>query len=113
MSRQLAIGILAEKGEVSFKCNGNSMRPLMAPGETLRILKVDPSKLRVEDAVFCKVNGNLQVHKVSAIDESKGRYQIANMRGFVNGWIGTNNIYGLCVRAEDRIIVSTEALNKR
>lgn len=113
MSRKLAIGILADTGSVTFKCNGNSMRPIMAPGDTLYIKKVDHAKLRTGDAVFCKVGGGLQVHKISAIDESKARWQISNNHGRVNGWIGAPNIYGLCVQVNDRIVVSEAELEKR
>jgi hypothetical protein len=113
MSRKIAIGVLAEKGNVTLKCNGNSMRPLMAPGDTLHIKKVEPQKLRVGDAVFCKVNHGLQVHKISAMDETKGRWQISNNSGFANGWIGSSNIYGLCVMVNDRVLVSDAELDKR
>lgn len=111
MSRKIAIGVLEKDGSVTLRCNGNSMRPLIAPGDAIHIKKVDMSKLRVGDAVFCKVNGNLQVHKVSSID--KERWQISNNKGHVNGWVGANSIYGLAVQVEDRIIVSDEELAKR
>ena len=111
MSRKIAVGVLEKAGNVILRCNGNSMRPLMAPGDALYIKKVDMSKLRVGDAVFCKVCANLQVHKVSAID--KERWQISNNKGFINGWVGASSIYGLCVQVEDRIIVSEEDLAKR
>lgn len=112
MSRKIAIEILEKNGSAILRCNGNSMRPLFSPGEALHIRKVDMAKLRVGDAVFCKVNGGLQVHKISAIDKNE-RWQISNNRGYVNGWIGKNAIYGLCVKAEDRVIVSDEELNQR
>jgi hypothetical protein len=35
---------------------------------------------------------------VKAIDGS--RFQIGNNRGFINGWIGPNSIYGKCTRIE-------------
>jgi hypothetical protein len=111
MSRKLAVGVLEKNGSVMLRCNGNSMRPLMSPGDALHIKKVDMTKLRVDDAVFCKVCGNLQVHKISAID--KERWQISNNKGFVNGWVGPSSVYGLCVQVEDRILVSEEELAKR
>lgn len=109
--RKIAIKVLEEKGEVTIRCNGNSMRPIIAPKEAIHLRKVDPSKIRVNDAVFCRINGNLQVHKVSAID--KDRFQISNNHGHVNGWINNKCIYGLAIRIEDRVLVSDEELGKR
>lgn len=109
--RKFAIKILEEKGSVIIRCNGNSMRPIIAPQEAIHLRKVLPSQIRVGDAVFCRINGNLQVHKVSAIDLE--RFQISNNKGWVNGWIGYNCIYGLAVQIEDRILVSDEELEQR
>ncbi len=111
MSRKIAVGVLEKEGDVRLRCNGRSMMPLFAPGESLFIKKVPVSKIRVGDAVFCKIKGNLQVHKVTAID--KNRWQISNNHGFVNGWIGESAIYGLCVMAESRVLVTYEELEKR
>lgn len=111
MNRKLAIQILAEKNQVILTCNGNSMRPIMAPGDALHIVKVESSKLRVDDAVFVKVNGNLQVHKISAID--KDRFQISNNKKMVNGWVNHNSIYGLCCQVNNRIFISQQELENR
>jgi signal peptidase I len=111
MSRKIAVGILEKEGSVTLHCNGNSMRPMFKPGDSLHIKKVPHSKLRVGDAVFCRIKGSLQVHKVTAIDDS--RWQISNNHGFVNGWIGNSAIYGLCVKTEDKVLVTEEELDKR
>lgn len=114
MSRKEAIKILEKCGKTVLRCQGNSMRPLMAPGDSLYIKKVDPSKIRVGDAIFCKINGNLQVHRVSAIDSMHdGRWQISNNKNHINGWIGRANIYGLCVGVGDRLLVSEEEIERR
>jgi len=110
-NRLIAIKILEEKSEVTIKCNGGSMKPLIFPKEAIHLRRVNHSLIRVGDAVFCRINGNLQVHKVTAID--KGRYQISNNKNFVNGWVGANCIYGLCVKVEDRVLVSDAELQKR
>ena len=110
-NRTLAIQTLAEFGSVVITCNGNSMRPLIAPKEAIHLRKVDLSLLRVGDAVFCRINGNLQVHLISAVD--KDRFQISNNHGHVNGWINHYNIFGLCVKVEDRVMVSDDDLTKR
>jgi hypothetical protein len=54
--------------------------------------------LEVGDIVLCKVAGNEYLHIVKAIDN--GSYQIGNNRGFINGWIGAEHIYGKCVKIE-------------
>lgn len=110
-NRQQAIKVLEEKGAVIIRCNGGSMKPIIYPKEAIHLVKVDPSLLRVGDAVFVRIRGSLQVHKLSAID--KNHYQISNAKNFVNGWVGANCIYGLCVQVEDRVIVSEDEMNKR
>ena len=109
--RKYAIKVLEEKGEVIIRCNGNSMQPIIQSQEAIHLVKVDPRQLRIGDAVFCKINKNYQVHKITAID--KDRYQISNNKGWVNGWIGANSIYGLAVKIEDRILVSDKELTTR
>jgi hypothetical protein len=115
--REIAIKVLQEKGEITIHCNGNSMRPIIAPKEAIHLKRVNHSLIRVGDAVFCRINGGLQVHKVSAIqnenDYDKRRFQISNNHGHVNGWIGGHAIFGLAVGIEDRVLVSNEELRKR
>lgn len=115
--REIAIKILQEKGEVVIHCNGNSMRPIIAPKEAIHLKRVNHSLIRVGDAVFCRINGGLQVHKVSAIqnehDYDKRRFQISNNHGHVNGWIGGHAIFGLAVKIEDRVLISDAELRRR
>jgi hypothetical protein len=54
--------------------------------------------LEVGDIVLCKVAGNEYLHIVKAIPDH--RYQIGNNRGFINGWIGPEQIYGKSVKLE-------------
>jgi hypothetical protein len=54
--------------------------------------------LEVGDIVLRKVGGNEYLHLVKAIQ--RGRYQIGNNRGFINGWIGSEYLYGKCVKVE-------------
>jgi hypothetical protein len=110
-SRKFAIKVLEEKGEVVIKCNGNSMLPIIAPKEAIHLKKINPSQIRVGDAVFVHINKNLQVHKVGAID--KNRFRIENNKGHINGWVNANAIFGLAVQIEDRILISNEELEKR
>lgn len=113
MNRELAVKILEEKNEVILTCNGNSMTPLLHKGEKITIKKIAHSQLRKGDAVFVRINRNLQVHKLTAIDENQNRYQIGNAHGHINGWVKSHAIYGLAVKVADRIIISDEELIKR
>lgn len=113
MSREFAIKILEEKGEVALTCNGNSMTPILHKGEQIIIKKVSHKQLRKDDAVFVRINRNLQVHKITAIDKARDRFQISNAHGHINGWVKPYAIYGLAVKVADRILVSDEELIKR
>ena len=110
-NRKFAINVLEEKGNITIRCNGNSMQPLIKSKEAIHLKKVLPEQLRVGDAVFCRINKNLQVHKITAID--KERYQISNNKGFINGWVGSKSIFGLAVQIEDRVLVSERDLEQR
>ncbi len=114
MSRHNIILENLEKfGELSFKPKGNSMNPIIKSGATVRLKKVDPIVYRVGDAVYAKVQGNYYLHLISAIDETKNRYQISNNHGHVNGWTNAENVFGLCVEVDGKIIVSDEEIEKR
>src|SRR5579885_1681278 len=111
--RNFVLETLLEKGEVSWKPHGNSMTPKIESGDSVRVKKADPKALRVGDAVYAKVKGNYYLHLLSAIDESKNRYQISNNHGYVNGWVSAENVYGLCVKVKDTVVVSDEEILKR
>lgn len=103
---------LLEKGEVTWKPTGNSMTGKINSGDEVVVKKVPDYALRVGDIVYAKVKGNYYLHLLSAIDY-QDKYQISNNHGHVNGWVGPNNIYGLCVQIKDKIIVSDEDIEKR
>jgi hypothetical protein len=84
---------------VSFRPRGQSMKGRIESGQLCTVVPVDPETLCVGDIVLCKVGGNEYLHIVKAIDGR--RFQIGNNRGFINGWIGPNAIYGKCVRIEN------------
>lgn len=107
------LNILQEKGEVSFKPHGNSMVPKIHSGDLVRVKAVEASIYQVGDIVYCKVKGNYYLHILVAIDFTNSRFQIANNRGHINGWIGSNSMYGLCIEVAGKILVSEEELNKR
>jgi hypothetical protein len=84
---------------VAFRPRGNSMRGRIDSGQLCTVVPIDPTGLEVGDIVLCKVKGNEYLHIVKAIQGA--RYQIGNNRGFINGWIGANSIFGKCTSIED------------
>lgn len=104
---------LLEKGEVTFKPHGNSMTGKIDSGDQVIVKNVPLYAIRVGDIVYAKVKGNYYLHLLSAIDYNNYRYQISNNHGHVNGWVGPNNIYGLCVQVKETIIVSDEEIERR
>ena len=105
--------LLADPFEVTWKPKGNSMTPMIKSGSTVRLKKVDSTVYRVGDAAYAKVHGTFYLHLITAIDETKGRYQISNNHGHVNGWTNAENLFGLCVEVDGKIIVSDEEIEKR
>ena len=74
------------------------MKERIESGHLCTVVPVDCSTLAVGDIVLCKVRGAEYLHLVKAI--SGERFQIGNNRGGINGWIGSNGIFGKCIRVE-------------
>jgi phage repressor protein C with HTH and peptisase S24 domain len=93
---------LAKGTSVSFRPKGNSMQPKIKSGQLVTI-SPEISNIAEGDIVFCKVHGHFYVHLVSAIkkEQDKTLYQISNNKGRINGWIGTNSLYGKVVKIDD------------
>lgn len=111
--KNFVLDTLLQSGEVSWKPHGNSMTPKINSGDQVVIKKIVASNCRVGDVVYVKVKGNYYLHLLSAIDETKQRYQISNNHGHVNGWVSSDNIFGICVKVEDKTLVSDDELSKR
>lgn len=92
------IEILQAGEEVSFRPTGNSMTPKIK-SKQLCTVSPDISDLQIDDIVLCKVKGNQYLHLIKAIN--RGRYQIGNNHGHINGWININAIYGKLIKVED------------
>jgi hypothetical protein len=75
------------------------MKGRIESGQLCTVAPVDPAMLEVDDIVLCKVESNEYLHIVKDIRD--GRYQIGNNQGFINGWIGPEQIYGRCIRVEN------------
>jgi SOS-response transcriptional repressor LexA len=85
---------------VSFRPRGHSMKGKIESGQLCTVEPVQEfANLQTGDIVLCKVNGREYLHLIKAIQGS--RFQIGNNRGLINGWIGTNSIYGKCIKVED------------
>ena len=102
---------LQSKGEVWFKPHGNSMTPRLKSGSLVRVKSIPVGLYEIGDIVYCKIKGVYMLHLLTAID--KGKYRISNNHGFVNGWIGPENIYGICVEANSKIVISDEEIKSR
>jgi hypothetical protein len=83
---------------VLFRPRGNSMSGKVESGQLCTVAPVDPTTLHVGDIVLCKVNGREYLHLVKAIQGQ--RFQIGNNRGRINGWVGSNAIFGKLVAVE-------------
>jgi hypothetical protein len=82
-----------QRGEtVEFKPRGNSMSGKVESGQHCVVSPIEPSLLRVGDVVLCRVRGREYLHLIVAIDRE--RFQIGNNKGHINGWIGSNSIFG-------------------
>lgn len=89
----LHIKKLSNGETVRFKPRGNSMKGLIESGQLVEVKPLENSDLKIDDIVLCKVKGKQYLHKISALQGN--RIQISNNRGFVNGWITRNGIYGI------------------
>jgi hypothetical protein len=74
------------------------MSPKIESGQLCTVAPIDPASLVVGDIVLCKVKGSEFLHLVKAIQGE--RFQIGNNRGFINGWVGANAIFGRLLRLE-------------
>ena len=83
---------LKQGKSVQFKPRGNSMAGKINSGQLVNVIPVKDT-LSVGDIVLCKVKGICYLHLIKAIKNN--RYQIGNNKGFINGWIGLNSIYGI------------------
>jgi len=90
---------LLEGESVQFRPGGSSMVPKIKSGQLCTVEPIQEyDKLEKGDIVLCKVNGRQFLHLIRAIKE--GRFQIANNKGFINGWVGPAQIFGKLTRVE-------------
>jgi hypothetical protein len=93
---------VAAGATVDFRPTGSSMVPLIRSRQLVTVAPVDPAEVVVGDIVLARVAGAVHLHLVSAVDPVKGRVQISNNRGRVNGWTGYARVYGICTAVDGR-----------
>jgi hypothetical protein len=91
---------VAAGATVEFRPTGSSMVPLVRSRQLVTVAPVDPRKVETGDIVLARVAGTVYLHLVSATDPAKGRVQISNNRGRVNGWTTHARVYGICVAVD-------------
>jgi hypothetical protein len=84
---------------VSLRPRGHSMSGKIESGQLCTVEPANPSTLREDDIVLCKVNGREYLHLIKAVQGQ--RFQIGNNRGRINGWVTAGAIFGRCVRVEN------------
>ena len=88
-----------QQGEtVIFRPRGNSMSPKIESGQQCTVVPVDSTTLSTGDIVLCKDRGNEYLHLIKAVEG--GRFHIGNNKGRINGWIGSNSIFGKLAKVE-------------
>lgn len=74
------------------------MEPLIKSGQKVALQPIQTVKeLKKGDIVFCRVKGKFLVHKITNKNTRTQKYEISNNKGFVNGEIPIDSIYGLVV----------------
>jgi hypothetical protein len=87
------------RGEtVKVKPRGHSMKGKVNDGDIVTLEPVDPEALAVGDIVLVRVHSADYLHLIKAID--RGRFQIGNNRGGINGWVGASGVYGKATKVE-------------
>jgi SOS-response transcriptional repressor LexA len=89
---------LAAGRSVVIRPRGHSMKGKVNDGDMVTVEPVEPDQLGVGDIVLVRCKGTDYLHLVKAIDGS--RFQIGNNRGRINGWVGSNAIYGKATKVE-------------
>lgn len=82
---------------VSFRPRGNSMTGKVESGQLCTVEPVT-GELKTGDIVLCRVAGKQFLHLIKAIQGE--RFQIANNKGHINGWVGKNCIFGKLMKVE-------------
>ncbi len=94
-----AIEKLREGQTVQIRPRGHSMKGKVDDGALVTVEPCEAEALEVGDIVLVRVRGHDYLHLIKAKDP-QGRFQIGNNRGGINGWVGSNCIYGKATKIE-------------
>lgn len=76
------------------------MVPLIRSRDLVTVAPVDAARVEPGDIVLARVAGTVYLHLVSAVDPARGRVQISNNKGRVNGWTSAARVFGICLDVE-------------
>jgi hypothetical protein len=93
-----AIKELQAGRQVQIRPRGHSMKGRVNDGDLVTLLPVKEEDLAVDDVVLVHIHGRDYLHLVKAKDGN--RLQIGNNRGGINGWVGSQAVYGKAIRIE-------------
>lgn len=83
---------------VHFRPRGKSMEGKINSGQLCTVVPVKPEMLVVGAIVLCKFNHSQFLHLIKEIKD--GKYLIANNKGWINGWVYKETIYGVCINVK-------------
>src|SRR5688500_2030717 len=93
-----AIDALKRGETAEVRPRGHSMKGKVNDGALVTLESCEPASLAVGDIVLVRVRGNVYLHLMKAINGHT--FQIGNNKGGINGWIGSNCIYGKATKIE-------------
>jgi hypothetical protein len=93
------IKALALGETVKFRPTGGSMKGKIESGQLCEVAPV-VGDLDEGDIVLVKVKGNVYLHLIKQISKS-GTYLIGNNKGYNNGWVERDAIFGKLLSVSD------------
>lgn len=90
-----AIEQLQQGRQARVRPRGHSMTGRVNDGDLVTLEPTAPERLQVGDIVLVQVKGQVYLHLIKAINQS--RFLIGNNRGRINGWVGHHAIYGRAI----------------
>jgi hypothetical protein len=84
---------------IKFRPRGNSMKGKIESGQLCTVQPIiEYDELKSGDIVLCKVKGNQYLHLIKSIKGNQ--FKISNNKGYINGIISSNSIFGKCIKIE-------------
>jgi hypothetical protein len=89
---------LLARESVSFRPHGHSMTGRIESGQLCTVVRSILGRWKLVISCCARLPATSTCTSSRAIEN--GRYQIGNNRGLINGWVGSEHIYGKCVKVE-------------